>query len=164
MTNSVTQPETNNTLTMAREQLMEDIDCIIEGFYFDDPSEFARGDDRLQLTATDRDELIRTLCDAVCKNFPIQEGVDPYNLSGRDPTQSVWKDGKRPSPDYYEIINGKMNDPYVASSSLKWKLGIHLSEWKASRDLAKRLNKDPCADAAYLQGIKDLLNDFLLSL
>ena len=37
---------------------------------------------------------------------PIPEGVDPYNLSGRDPTQSVWKNGKRPSPDYYEIING----------------------------------------------------------
>jgi len=32
MTNSVTQPETNNTLTMAREQLMEDIDCIIVRF------------------------------------------------------------------------------------------------------------------------------------
>ena len=41
---------------------------------------------------------------------PIPEGVDPYNLTGRDPTQSVWKNGKRPSPDYYEIINGKMND------------------------------------------------------
>ena len=54
----------------AREQLMEDIDAIIEGFYFDNPSEFARGDDRLQLTATDSDELTRILCDAVCKNFP----------------------------------------------------------------------------------------------
>ena len=53
------------------------------------------------------------------------------------------------------------SDPYVACSSLEWKLGIHLSEWKAARDLAKRLNKDPCADAAYLQGVKDLLNDFL---
>jgi len=40
----------------------------------------------------------------------IREDVDPYNLSGRDPTQSVWKDGKRPSPDYYEIINGRTND------------------------------------------------------
>ena len=62
------------------------------------------------------------------------------------------------------MSNNSTNDPYVASSSLEWKLGIHLSEWKASRDLAKRLNEDPCADAAYLQGIKDLLNDFLLSL
>ena len=61
-----------------------------------------------------------------------------------------------------------MNDPYVACSSLEWKLGIHLSEWRAARDLAKRLNaadlllrNDPRADAVYLQGIKDLLNDFL---
>ena len=62
------------------------------------------------------------------------------------------------------MSNNSTNDPYVASSSLGWKLGIHFSEWKASRDLAKRLNEDPCADAAYLQGIKDLLNDFLSSL
>ena len=54
----------------AREQLMEDIDAIIEGFYFDNPVQNCCGDDRLQLTATDSDELIRTLCDAVCKNFP----------------------------------------------------------------------------------------------
>ena len=44
------------------------------------------------------------------EHHQINEGVDPWNLSGRDPTQSVWKNGKRPSPDYYEIINGKMND------------------------------------------------------
>ena len=61
------------------------------------------------------------------------------------------------------MTNNLTNDPYIAASSLEWKLGIHLSEWKASRDLAKRLNKNPCADAAYLQDIKDLLNDFLLS-
>jgi hypothetical protein len=54
-------------------------------------------------------------------------------------------------------------DPYVACSSLEWKLGIHLAEWKASRDLAKRLNKDPVADSVYLQGVKDLLNDYLSS-
>jgi hypothetical protein len=35
---------------------------------------------------------------------------DPWNLTGRDSTQSVWKNGKRPSPDYYEIINGKTHD------------------------------------------------------
>jgi hypothetical protein len=55
------------------------------------------------------------------------------------------------------------SDPYVACSSLGSKLHIHLSEWKAARNLAKRLNKDPCADAAYLQGVKDLLNDYLSS-
>ena len=40
----------------------------------------------------------------------IREGVDPYNLSGRDPMRSVWKDGKRPSPDYYEILNKKTDN------------------------------------------------------
>ena len=55
------------------------------------------------------------------------------------------------------------SDPYVACASLEWKLGIHLSEWKAARNLAKRLDKDPVADAAYLQGVKDLLNDYLSS-
>lgn len=53
----------------AREQLMEDIDSIVEGFYFDNPiPNFPPS--RLQLTATDREELTRILCDAVCKNFP----------------------------------------------------------------------------------------------
>ena len=59
-------------MLMAREQLMEDIDGIIEGLYFDNPVQNCCGADRLQLTATDRDELIRTLCDAVCKNFPAK--------------------------------------------------------------------------------------------
>ena len=53
----------------AREQLMEDIDAIIEGFYFDNPIPNF-GSSRLQLTATDSEELTRILCDAVCKNFP----------------------------------------------------------------------------------------------
>ena len=56
-------------------------------------------------------------------------------------------------------------DPYVACSSLEWKLGIHLSEWRADRNLAKKMGmgKEPCTDAAYLQGVKDLLNDYLSS-
>ena len=55
----------------AREQLMEDIDAIVEGFYFDQPfPDFGVADGRLQLTAADSEELIRILCDAVCKNFP----------------------------------------------------------------------------------------------
>ena len=44
-----------------REQLMEDIDCIIEGFFYD-----TWGDEY----DDDKNELIRILCDAVCKNFP----------------------------------------------------------------------------------------------
>ena len=39
----------------AREQLMEDIDCIIE-------SNFGE--------VEYKDDVIRMLCDAVCKNFP----------------------------------------------------------------------------------------------
>ena len=62
----------NLEMLTAREQLMEDIDAIIEGFYFDNPVQNCCGDDRLQLTATDREELTRILCDAVCKNFPAK--------------------------------------------------------------------------------------------
>ena len=49
----------NNTLVMltAREQLMEDIDCIIESNFGE--IEY-------------KDDVIRQLCDAVCKNFPAQ--------------------------------------------------------------------------------------------
>ena len=45
---------------MAREQLMEDIDCIIEseldGIISDNLS----------------NELVKRLCDAVCRNFPVE--------------------------------------------------------------------------------------------
>lgn len=49
----------NNYLEMmiAREQLMEDIDCIVD--------EYLQGIDNEELN-----ELTRILCDAVCKNFP----------------------------------------------------------------------------------------------
>jgi hypothetical protein len=49
----------NNQLEMlsAREQLMEDIDCIIE-------SNFGE--------VEYKDDVIRMLCDAVCINFPIE--------------------------------------------------------------------------------------------
>ena len=43
-----------------REQLMEDIDCIVDDFFY----EKYNGD------IAERDELTRILCDAVCKNFP----------------------------------------------------------------------------------------------
>ena len=51
----------NNQLEMLsqREQLMEDIDCIITSQYLDD-----------KINAADTEDLIRGLCDAVCKNFP----------------------------------------------------------------------------------------------
>ena len=44
----------------AREQLMEDIDCIITSQYLDD-----------KIDEDDMEDLIRVLCDAVCKNFPV---------------------------------------------------------------------------------------------
>jgi flagellar biosynthesis/type III secretory pathway protein FliH len=46
---------TNLEMLTAREQLMEDIDCIIE-------SNFGE--------VEYKDDVIRQLCDAVCKNFP----------------------------------------------------------------------------------------------
>lgn len=43
----------------AREQLMEDIDCIIDGYF--------QGIDEDELN-----EVTRILCDAVCTNFPTK--------------------------------------------------------------------------------------------
>jgi hypothetical protein len=40
-----------------REQLMEDIDCIVS-------AQYGQGNEELA------DEMIKLLCDAVCKNFP----------------------------------------------------------------------------------------------
>ena len=48
-------------IKMAKEQLMEDIDCIIEGFFYD-----TWGDEYNE----DKNELVKTLFDAVCRNFP----------------------------------------------------------------------------------------------
>ncbi len=48
-----------------REQLMEDIDCIVESYYSNQRLEW-------QFTADDCVELTRILCDAVCKNFPTK--------------------------------------------------------------------------------------------
>ena len=73
------------------------------------PSPLDRDCDYLDKNPTIID-LVKSISEIDDCDKPIPEGVDPYNLSGRDPTQSVWKDAKRPSPDYYEIINGKMND------------------------------------------------------
>ena len=52
----------NNQLEMLsqREQLMEDIDAIVDGFF----------NDHLEQYQGERDDLTRVLCDAVCKNFP----------------------------------------------------------------------------------------------
>ena len=52
----------------AREQLMEDIECIIESHFAGVEYKPAQGTDLVYIT----DELIRTLCDAVCQNFPTK--------------------------------------------------------------------------------------------
>ena len=54
---------TNLEMLTAREQLMEDIDCIMESKFGE---VFPHTEDYEEL----RDELIQTLCDAVCRNFP----------------------------------------------------------------------------------------------
>ena len=53
----------NNQLEMLsqREQLMEDIDAIITSQYLND-----------KIDEDDMEDLIRVLCDAVCKNFPTK--------------------------------------------------------------------------------------------
>ena len=53
----------NDTLEMlsAREQLMEDIDAIITSQYLND-----------KIDEDDMEDLIRVLCDAVCRNFPTK--------------------------------------------------------------------------------------------
>jgi len=62
-TNPMADKNTNLEMLMQREQLMEDIECIVEerilsqfGSEFGDVS----------------DDIIRVLCDAVCKNFPTK--------------------------------------------------------------------------------------------
>ena len=44
-------------LLKQREQLMEDIDCIVS-------AQYGQGNEELA------DEMINLLCDAVCKNYP----------------------------------------------------------------------------------------------
>ena len=47
----------NLEILKQREQLMEDIDCIVS-------AQYGQGNEDLA------DEMIKLLCDAVCKNFP----------------------------------------------------------------------------------------------
>jgi len=54
----------NLEMLTAREQLMEDIDSIVESYQCDENFDINDCDDR--------DDLIRVLCDAVCKNFPTK--------------------------------------------------------------------------------------------
>ena len=68
-----------------REQLMEDIDCIISGF-FDDT-----WDDYEEAACN---QLIETICDAVCKNFPAmindKPAINMQNLNTADGITTPW--------------------------------------------------------------------------
>ena len=57
--NSETMDLNKLEMLSQREQLMEDIDCIITSQYLND-----------KIDEDDMEDLIRVLCDAVCKNFP----------------------------------------------------------------------------------------------
>ena len=57
-TNPMTDNNTNLEMLMAREQLMEDIDSIVSEYFGE------------LYDANYDEELVRMLCDAVCKNFP----------------------------------------------------------------------------------------------
>jgi hypothetical protein len=54
-------------------------------------------------------------------------------------------------------------DLYPLCSTLEWKLGIHLSEWRAARELMYRRNGElhPETDAAHLDGVVRLLREHL---
>lgn len=52
---------TNPEMLTAREQLMEDIDCIISEFFNDTWGDYDEAE---------CNQLIETICDAVCRNFP----------------------------------------------------------------------------------------------
>jgi len=54
---SYSKMNTNLEMLTAREQLMEDIDCII--------TEYFQGIDDAEVN-----QVIEILCDAVCRNFP----------------------------------------------------------------------------------------------
>ena len=54
---------TNLEMLTAREQLMEDIDSIIDGWWVD-----TFEDEHSE----EKEYLTRILCDAVCKNFPTK--------------------------------------------------------------------------------------------
>jgi predicted heme/steroid binding protein len=54
---------------------------------------------------------------------------------------------------------------YNLCSSLKWKLGIHLSEWQAARELAYRMGKaGDELNQAHFEGVLKLLCEHVTAL
>jgi hypothetical protein len=56
-------------MLMSREQLMEDINCIVDE-YFQVVKDNCVDIGELSYIDEAQDDLFSTLCDAVCKNFP----------------------------------------------------------------------------------------------
>ena len=59
----------NLEMLTAREQLMEDIDCIVDDFFYANDDVFKNFTDGNPSAVEDFTML---LCDAVCKNFPTK--------------------------------------------------------------------------------------------
>lgn len=64
-TNPMTDNNTNLEMLTAREQLMEDIDCIVDETFME-----MFGWEDVDKWSNHKDKLTSILCDAVCKNFP----------------------------------------------------------------------------------------------
>ena len=56
-----------------------------------------------------------------------------------------------------------MSDPYNLFKTFEWKLGIHLSEWQAARELSYRRKGKlyPELEQAHLDGVVKLLREHL---
>lgn len=55
-----------------------------------------------------------------------------------------------------------MADPYCLCATFEWKLGIHLAEWKAARELAYRMGKhEDELNQAHFEGIVKLTREHL---
>ena len=64
-TNPMTDNNTNLEMLTAREQLMEDIDCIVDETFME-----MFGWEDVDKWSNHKDKLTSILCDAVCRNFP----------------------------------------------------------------------------------------------
>ena len=55
---------------------------------------------------------------------------------------------------------------YVICSSLEWKLGCHMAEWKSARELAYRLGKKEgnVLNKAHFDGVLRLLREHMIEL
>ena len=55
-----------------------------------------------------------------------------------------------------------LSDPYCLCATLEWKLGIHMAEWNAFRELAYRTGKaGEQINRAHFDGVSQLLREYL---